>query len=77
MDSNQNVLIADSDNDVIRRYSPRGDQVVRVAGTGTRGAAFNPDPLQVELHQPHGVNVDRKGTVYICDSYNGRVLKLE
>ena len=35
------------------------------------------DPLKTELNQPHGVSVDRQGKIYIADSSNGRVLKIE
>jgi len=34
------------------------------------------DPLQTALSQPHGVFVDKDGTLYICDSMNGRVFKV-
>jgi len=76
VDRDETVLIADSDNDVIRRYLPTEKKTVIVAGTGKRGAALNPDPLKTELRQPHGVNVDVQGRIYICDSMNGRVLRL-
>ena len=76
MDHDDSVLIADSDNDVIRRYLPNEKRAVLVAGTGKRGGALNADALKTELRQPHGVNVDGQGRVYICDSMNGRVLRL-
>jgi hypothetical protein len=48
-----------------------------VAGTGKRGAALNSDPLKTELRHPHGVSVDAKGRIYISDSLNSRVLRVE
>ena len=50
--------------------------MVRVAGTGTKGAALDADPLKTELDRPHGVYVHTDGTIYIADSGNGRVLKI-
>jgi DNA-binding beta-propeller fold protein YncE len=76
VDRDQSVLIADTENHVIRRYLPKENQVVLVAGTGKRGNEFNPNPLKTALRQPHGVNVDAKGRLFISDSMNGRVLRL-
>lgn len=77
VDHDDSVLIADTENDVIRRYLPKERRAVLVAGTGKRGAVLNPDPLKTELRQPHGVNVDGQGRIYICDSMNGRVLRIQ
>lgn len=76
VDRDESVLIADTENHVIRRYLPKENKVTLVAGTGKRGAALNADPLKTELRQPHGVNVDAKGRIYISDSMNSRVLRL-
>jgi hypothetical protein len=77
VDKEGNVLIADSDNHVIRKYLPRENKLLRVAGTGKPGRGLSSDPLKTELNQPHGVGVDTQGRIYICDSLNSRVLKLE
>lgn len=77
VDRDQSVLIVDSENDVIRRYLPKENQVVLVAGTGKRGSTLNPDPLKTEMRHPHGVNVDQQGRIYISDSNNSRVLRLQ
>jgi DNA-binding beta-propeller fold protein YncE len=78
VDADENVLIADSDHHAIRKYLPRENRLVNFAGSGKRGAAGSGGPaLDVELDQPHGVAIDQAGTVYICDSYNHRVLKIE
>lgn len=76
VDRDESVLIADTENHVIRRYLPQENKVTLVAGTGKRGALLNADPLKSELRQPHGVNFDAKGRIYISDSMNSRVLRL-
>jgi sugar lactone lactonase YvrE len=73
VDSNDNVIIADTDNHSIRKYLPQESKVISLAATsatsdGTRRAALN---------QPHGVYVEKTGTLYIADSLNDRVLKIQ
>ncbi len=77
IDKQGNVLIADSDNHQILRYSPADKKLTRIAGTGKAGAAgIGGPPLDAQLNQPHGVFVDTDGTLYIADSTNHRVLKI-
>jgi DNA-binding beta-propeller fold protein YncE len=76
VDRDDTVLIADTENHAVRRYIPKDNRVVLIAGTGKRGNELNTDPLKTSLRQPHGVNVDSKGRLYISDSMNGRVLRL-
>ncbi len=72
------VLIADTDNHCIRRYSPRAETLTTVAGTGKRGKGpAGESPTATGLDQPHGVAVDRDGTIYVSDSLNKRILKIE
>lgn len=78
IDRDGNVIVADTENHVIRKYLPREGKIVRVAGTGKKGTAgLGGDPLQAELNQPHGVFVNAGGVLYIADSSNDRVLKIE
>jgi DNA-binding beta-propeller fold protein YncE len=78
VDRNGDVLIADTENHVIRKYLPREGKVVRVAGTGRKGqAGLDGPPLKAELNQPHGVHAEPDGTIYIADSSNNRILKIE
>jgi DNA-binding beta-propeller fold protein YncE len=78
MDRDGSVLIADTENHRIVRYSPKDNTLTAVAGTGKKGTAgVGEDPLKAELSQPHGVIVHPKsGEIYISDSTNGRVLKI-
>jgi glucose/arabinose dehydrogenase len=72
------VLIADTENHVIRRYDPKSSKIMRVAGSGKQGrAGLNGPPLEIELDRPHGVYVARDGALYVADSSNGRIVKIE
>lgn len=77
IDQDGAVLIADTENHMIRRYSPKDGQITRIAGKGTRGTSGVGGPaLEVELNQPHGVYVHKNGDLYITDSSNKRILKI-
>jgi DNA-binding beta-propeller fold protein YncE len=79
IDLDQGVIIADAENNVIRKYDPKTGKIFRIAGTGKKGISGTDtgDPLKMELARPHGVIVHPKtGDLYITDSYNDRILKL-
>jgi DNA-binding beta-propeller fold protein YncE len=78
VDRDDTVLITDTENHVIRRYSPRDGTISRVAGTGTTGASgLDGPPDRCQLNRPHGAMVHpTSGEIYIADSENHRVLRL-
>ena len=77
LDRDGSVIIADAENQVVRRYDPKTGKITRVAGTGKKGTAgLGGDPLACELARPHGVTIAPDGTLYITDSYNNRVLRI-
>jgi DNA-binding beta-propeller fold protein YncE len=78
VDRDDSVLIADAENNLIRRYVPATGRLERVAGTGKKGATgVGGTPEACELARPHGVTVHpATGELYITDSYNNRVLKI-
>ena len=78
VDPDDNVIIADSANHVIRKYSPKDNKIVRLAGTGKKGdSGKGGDPLQVALYEPHGVTVSPAGVLFIVDSMNHRIFRWE
>ncbi len=78
VDLEDNVIIADAESNLIRKYTPKDGKLTRVAGTGKMGkGAVGGSPLECELARPHGVTVHSDGTLYITDSYNNRVLRIE
>jgi DNA-binding beta-propeller fold protein YncE len=79
VDPQGGVLITDTENHVIRRYSPQDGTITRVAGTGEAGAGtVGGLPTACALNRPHGAMVDtRTGALYISDSENHRVLRID
>ena len=79
VDANDDVLITDTENHVIRRYSPRDGRVARMLGTGQKGSVGLGGPAdRVELNRPHGAVVHpRTGDLYVSDSDNHRVVRVE
>jgi sugar lactone lactonase YvrE len=78
IDGEDNVIIADTDNHRIVKWPPAEGKLVPVAGTGKKGnGGVGGTPERLELNQPHGVYVDSRGTLFISDSMNDRVLKIE
>ncbi|MBK5290834.1 MAG: hypothetical protein JJE04_03945, partial [Acidobacteriia bacterium] len=77
VDDQGDVIIADAENHLVRKYSPRTKTTVTVAGSGAQGSQIAAgDPLQSQLSRPHGVTVHPSGDLYISDSYNHRILRL-
>jgi DNA-binding beta-propeller fold protein YncE len=77
IDREDNVIIADTANHVIRKFLPREGKIVRIVGTGKKGkSGAGGDPLKTDLDEPHGVYVHPSGVLYIVDSFNNRVFKL-
>src|SRR5262249_45465253 len=77
VDRDDSVIIADAENHLIRRYDPKSGETKTIAGTGTKGTHIDAsNPLKSELNRPHGVFVNRKGELYISDSYNNRIIKV-
>jgi len=77
IDTDGSVLITDSENHVIRRYLPKSGRIERVAGSGQQGAAgIGSAPGLLQLNRPHGA-IRYKGSLYISDSENHRIVAVE
>ncbi len=78
MDANQNVLICDTENHCIRRFSPTTGKIELIAGTPQKsGTKLGPTFLTTELKRPHGLRIGPEGKLHIADTYNHRVLRGE
>jgi sugar lactone lactonase YvrE len=83
-DAEGNLYIADAWCDRIRRVDTAGI-ITTIAGTGTScgfkySGSFAGDggpATSAQLHQPQGVAVDAVGNVFIADTYNHRIRKVD
>ena len=77
MDGNGNLYIADKDNHRIKKLDPSGG-VTTVAGTGTPGYSGDGGPaVNAQLDAPNAVAVDASGHVYIADTNNCLIRKVD
>jgi len=71
------LFIADTGNNVIRHIGP-GGAIHTVAGTGEAGYRGDPgDALDAVLHAPGGIAFDGQGNLYIADTLNQRVRRVD
>ncbi|MGJ5819086.1 hypothetical protein [Paludibaculum fermentans] len=76
-DAAGNLFIADTNNHVIRKATPRSDgefDIQTVAGSGVYGYTGDEIPAtQASLFYPKWVAVDTAGNLFIADSFNMRI----
>ncbi|MFQ6077535.1 MAG: carboxypeptidase regulatory-like domain-containing protein, partial [Thermodesulfobacteriota bacterium] len=76
-DSRGNMYIADTGNDRIRRVNTSGI-ITTVAGSGETGFGGDGGPAtEAKLFSPTGVAVDASGNLYIVDSGNHRIRRVD
>ena len=74
----QDLYIADSRNNQVRRVDAITGIITTVAGTGTAGfSGDNGLAINAQLSGPSAVAVDRNGNVYIGDQSNSRVRRVD
>lgn len=73
------VYIADTESHSIRVVNPKTGRIDVVVGDGKKGDGPEGMASQCQLARPHGVFIDKDGTLYIGDSENHRLrtMKLE
>ena len=78
VDSSRNIYIADSNNDVVRKVDATTQIINTVAGNGTPGPAGDGGlATQAQLNYPEGLWVDSSGNIYVVDTNNCRVRKVD
>jgi hypothetical protein len=77
VDADDNVLIADTESDRVRKLVVATGTIVPVAGGAAGAGTLGGPPEQAGLNRPHGVFEDEKRRLIIADSGNNRVLRIE
>src|SRR5439155_7202825 len=71
-------IIAERNNHTILFINMKSKPISAVSGTGERGFSGDGGPShKAQLAQPHSIQLDRAGNVYICDIMNNRVRKID
>lgn len=86
LDAKGNLFVSDSENDRVREVTPDG-KLVTVAGAGAPGHSLvRPNPADIGdggpgvaalLAHPRGLAIDALGNLYIADSGDNRVRRLD
>ena len=77
VDGRGDVFIADSMNHRVRMVDPSG-VIATVAGCGRQGYGGDGGPATVaRLFEPRGVAVDATGRLFVADTYNDRVRRVD
>jgi streptogramin lyase len=77
-DAQRNLYFVERLNHVVRRVDAKTNLITTVAGTGQPGFSGDGGPAsKAQLNQPHSIQFDRAGQLYICDILNHRIRKVD
>jgi streptogramin lyase len=75
-DRSGNIYVVDTENHAIRRIEATTNRITTVAGGHKGGDGDGGDATKAGLDRPHGCVIDAQGNIYIADSNNNRVRKV-
>lgn len=77
-DRDGHLFVVDMRNHVVRRIDARTKIVTTVAGNGTAGYSGDGGPATAaQLNQPHSIQFDPAGQLYICDIRNNVIRRVD
>ncbi len=78
LDAQGNVYMADTESHSIRMYDIKKETIEVIVGDGKKGdGPDGTDLLKCQLARPHGVYIDKDGSILIGDSENHRVRRVQ
>ncbi len=78
LDANGNLFVADTENQRLRRIDAATGLTTTVAGDGGWGFAGDGGPAaDAQMRSPYGVAVDHAGHVYVADTFNHRLRRVD
>jgi DNA-binding beta-propeller fold protein YncE len=76
-DRRDNLFVVERMNHVVRFVDARTGLIRTVAGNGKAGFSGDEGPaVSASLHEPHSIQLDGKGSLYICDIRNHRIRRV-
>jgi sugar lactone lactonase YvrE len=78
-DSKGNIYVVERDNFVVRRIDGKTGVIETYAGTPAKNG-FSGDggpAIKALFNQPHGIAIDPRDNVYVCDVLNNRVRRVD
>jgi streptogramin lyase len=77
-DTAGNLFFVERLNHVVRQVAARSGIISTFAGTGVEGFSGDGGPaLRATFRQPHSIQFDARGDLYICDIGNHRLRKID
>jgi len=77
-DKSGNMYFVEMRNHIVRRVDERTKCISTIAGNGKEGFSGDGGPAaKAELRQPHSIQLDGKGNLFICDIGNHRIRKVD
>lgn len=77
-DRDGHLFVVDMRNHAVRRIDAKTKVITTVAGNGTAGYSGDGGPAAAaQLNQPHSIQFDRTGLLYICDIRNNVIRRVD
>ncbi|MEM0968387.1 MAG: hypothetical protein AAGJ31_03470, partial [Verrucomicrobiota bacterium] len=70
------IVIVDDVNHCVRLYKVEDGTIHLLAGCPEKpGSSIGAGRLDTEFNRPHGARYDAEGRLWVCDSFNDRLLR--